>query len=162
MASKYEGKESSAGGKDGSEAAAAAAAATIEVRAIRVDDDGKGSGPRRLEDVLLLEIDYDSDTNLSDAKWRVRYLVDVVAKRYIVELGEQSRVEVCNGTNTFSFSLDAIDMSGVKKKHLINNAGLLTASLLTAEGEDVIDVNLVVQVAKSEQGLMRHILNPLR
>jgi hypothetical protein len=53
-------------------------------------------------------------------------------------------------------------MSGIKRKHLINNAGLLIASLVTSDGQDVIDVNLVVQVSKSENGLVRHILNPLR
>lgn len=161
MSSKYEGKTSNEGkssneGKEGEEPA------TINVRAIRVDEDGD-KGPRGLEDLLRLEIDFDSDTQLRNAKWKVRYMVDVVAKRYVVELGVQTEVAIHQGTNTFSFVLDAIDMSGVKRKHLINNAGLLTASLTTEDEQDVIDINLVVQVAKVESGgLVRHILNPLR
>jgi|TARA_B110000211_G_C13690312_1_gene382801 hypothetical protein len=166
MSSKFEGKtstegktSSSAGGKEGG---TADVPATIDVRAIRVDDDGK-KGPRELEDVLRLEIDFDSDTNLNNARWNIKYMVDVVSKRYIVELGAQNGVDIRQGSNTFSFSLDSIDMSGVKRKHLINNAGLLTASLVTNNDQDVIDVNLVVQVAKSDNGsLVRHILNPLR
>ena len=95
MSSKFEGKtstegktSSSAGGKEGG---TADVPATIDVRAIRVDDDGK-KGPRELEDVLRLEIDFDSDTNLNNARWNIKYMVDVVSKRYIVELGAQNGV----------------------------------------------------------------------
>ena len=155
MSSKFDAGGKTAGGKEGNDSVPA----TIEVQNIRVDDEGK---PRPLEDVLRLEIDYTSDTALPSAKWNVKYMVDVVAKRYIVELGVQNNVDIRKGANTFSFVLDAIDMSGVKRKHLINNAGLLTASLSSEAGQQVIDVNLVIQVSKSSDGLIRHILNPLR
>jgi hypothetical protein len=165
MSSKFGGKNSegkSSGGKNGEEAEEDSPA-TIKVHSIRVDDDGDNRGSLRpLEDLLRLEIDFDSDTSLQNAVWNVKYMVDVVAKRYIVELGGKTDVDINNGSNTFTFLLDSINMSGIKRKHLINNAGLLIASLVTSDGQDVIDVNLVVQVSKSENGLVRHILNPLR
>jgi hypothetical protein len=139
--------------------------AIINVTAIRVDEDNRGTqsgGPRPLEDALRLDIDFNSDTSLENAKWTLKYMVDVVAKRYIVELGTQKDVHVTDGPNTFSYVLDSIDMSGIKRKHLINNAGLFIASLCTFDDQDIIDVNLVVQVSKTEHGLVRHILNPLR
>jgi hypothetical protein len=139
--------------------------AIINVTAIRVDEDNRGTqsgGPRPLEDALRLDIDFNSDTSLENAKWTLKYRVDVVAKRYIVELGTQKDVHVTDGPNTFSYVLDSIDMSGIKRKHLINNAGLFIASLCTFDDQDIIDVNLVVQVSKTEHGLVRHILNPLR
>jgi hypothetical protein len=139
--------------------------AIINVTAIRVDEDNRGTqsgGPRPLEDALRLDIDFNSDTSLENAKWTLKYMVDVVAKRYIVELGTQKDVHVTDGPNTFSYVLDSIDMSGIKRKHLINNAGLFIASLCTFDDQDIIDVNLVVKVSKTEHGLVRHILNPLR
>ena len=68
------------------------------------------------------------------------------------------------GANSFVFSLDRLDVTRVKSKHLLNNAGLLVATLVTRESEDVLGVNLVVQTARSKDGdrLVRHILNPLR
>jgi len=90
--------------------------------------------------------------------------VDIVSKRYIVELGAQGGVDVREGANSFVFSLDRLDVTRVKSRHLLNNAGLLVATLVTGGGEDVLGVNLVVQTARSKDGdrLVRHILNPLR
>jgi hypothetical protein len=139
--------------------------ATIDVRAIRVDAEHAGAGGRPpLSAALRLEIDFDSDAALRGAAWRVRFLVDVVSKRYIVELGEARGWDVARGGNSFVFSLDSVDVSRVKSKHLLNNAGLLIAALQTADGEDVIDINLVVQVSRSRETgeLERYILNPLR
>eukprot|EP00946_MAST-07B_sp_MAST-7B-sp1_P002299 g2299.t1 len=163
-ASKYDDGEGSAGGKRGEEGAPPA---VIDVTDIRVDEasgPSSGAGPMDLDAALHLEIDYGSDRDLCDARWSVAFVVDIVSKRYIVDLGVQERVQVREGTNSFVFSLDSLDVSRVKRKHLLNNAGLLVATLVTGDGRDVISVNLVVQTAhsKDRDTLLRHILNPLR
>ena len=165
--SKYDDADSSssssAGGKQTEDRALAA---IIDVTAIRVDEgSGAGSGASTdLDAALRLEIDYSSDRELRGARWSVAFVVDIVSKRYIVELGSHDGVNVRVGANSFVFSLDRLDVTRVKSKHLLNNAGLLVATLVTRESEDVLGVNLVVQTARSKDGdrLVRHILNPLR
>ena len=52
-----------------------------------------------------------------------------------------------------------IDVSGIKPSNL-TNAGLLIATLMS-QGQEVIEVKLVVQVSKSGEDFMRVIFNPL-
>ena len=63
------------------------------------------------------------------------------------------------GRNSMHFSVDHIDVSHVKPSRL-TNAGLLTATLLSA-GAEIIDVNCVVQVQKEGDAYIRTVLNPL-
>ena len=65
------------------------------------------------------------------------FVVDIVSKRYIVDLGVQERVQVREGANSFVFSLDRLDVSRVKRKHLLNNAGLLVATLVTGDSRAI-------------------------
>jgi hypothetical protein len=55
--------------------------------------------------------------------------------------------------------VDEVDVSHIKPGALVN-CGLLTATLKSG-GVDVIDVNMVVQVLSTEEGLQRRIFNPL-
>ena len=52
-----------------------------------------------------------------------------------------------------------IDVSGIKQSNL-TNAGLLIATLVS-QGEEVIDIKLVVQVTKNGDDFVRIIFNPL-
>ena len=160
--SKYDDTGSSSAG--GKQAEDGALPAVIDVTAIRVDEGRGGGASTALDAALRLEIDYSSDRALRGARWSVAFVVDIVSKRYIVELGAQGGVDVREGANSFVFSLDRLDVTRVKSRHLLNNAGLLVATLVTGGGEDVLGVNLVVQTARSKDGdrLVRHILNPLR
>lgn len=58
------------------------------------------------------------------------------------------------------FKVDEVNVGGIKPSRL-TNAGLLTATLKSGT-DDVIDVNMVVQVASDRGGpLTRCIFNPL-
>jgi hypothetical protein len=75
--------------------------------------------------------------------------------------------------HTVHFSVDAVHLpTGVKAKHLVN-AGLLVASFRSGDpgadgagGEQVLDVNFVVQVERAPSGekgaYQRVIFNPLQ
>ena len=52
--------------------------------------------------------------------------------------------------NTFDFSIDKIDISGIRPSRLAN-VGLLSAILSSNNGTEVITINMVVQVTKSVQ-----------
>ena len=166
MASKYGSKydDGNGGAASEKESEVGSPPAIINVTAIRVDEDAPAGGTVPLDASLRLEIDFDSDTALSRARWNVKFVVDIVSKRYIVALGSQNDFDVCAGHNSFVFSIDSLDVTRVRNKHLLNNAGLLVASLVTREDQDVIDVNLVVQTSKSksDEKLVRYIMNPLR
>ena len=125
-----------------------------------------------LQDELNLVITYESAENIRNAIWSVQYMVDSVHKRHIVKLGTVEE-RVSAGINTFIFHVDKIDVSGVKPSRLAN-VGLLSATLSTKEGNEVITINIVVQVTKdtlvegkmSDEGpgtptFIRTIFNPL-
>ena len=100
-----------------------------------------------LSERLELEVDFSLDRPLCDAQWEIRYMVDSVQRRHVIILGETELEDYPEGASSFLFSVPRIDVSGIKPGSL-TNAGLLTASL-RADGREVMDLNMVVQVTKS-------------
>ena len=74
-------------------------------------------------------------------------------------LGTTDVESAVSGLSSFYFTVPTVDVSDIKPGTL-TNCGLLTASL-RADGEDVLDVNMVVVVTKEAAGLTRTIYSPL-
>ena len=74
-------------------------------------------------------------------------------------LGQSDVTDYEAGQSEVRFSVDQIDVSAIKPSQL-GNAGILSASLRSRD-VDVIDVNMVVQVARKGDEFMRAIFNPL-
>jgi|TARA_B100001540_G_scaffold254958_1_gene231989 hypothetical protein len=58
------------------------------------------------------------------------------------------------------FHADGIEIEGVKSS-MLNNVGLLCATLVDGTGEEVVKVSMVTQVMKSPDGLERLIISPI-
>lgn len=58
------------------------------------------------------------------------------------------------------FHADGIEIEGVKSS-MLNNVGLLCATLVDGTGEEVVKVSMVMQVMKSPDGLERLIISPI-
>ena len=58
------------------------------------------------------------------------------------------------------FHADGIEIEGVKSS-MLNNVGLLCATLVDRTGEEVVKVSMVTQVMKSPDGLERLIISPI-
>ena len=58
------------------------------------------------------------------------------------------------------FHADGIEIEGVKSS-MLNNVGLLCATLVDGTGEEVVKVSMVTQVLKSPDGLERLIISPI-
>ena len=86
-------------------------------------------------------------------------MVDSAHKRHIILLGTTDVEPLVTGMASFYFAVPRIDVADVKPGTL-TNCGLLTASL-RADGEAVLDVNMVVVVTHEAGGLVRTIFSPL-
>ena len=59
------------------------------------------------------------------------------------------------------FHADGIEIEGVKSS-MLNNVGLLCATLVDGTGEEVVKVSMVTQVMKGSDGkLERFVISPL-
>ena len=58
------------------------------------------------------------------------------------------------------FHADGIEIEGVKSS-MLNNVGLLCATLVDGTGEEVVKVSMVTQVMKLPDGLERLIISPI-
>ena len=140
MASKFEGKyDEEAGGKTSS---ATKNTVAVDVTSINVSPNNCS-----LESELNLVIEYDCDVDVGLGSWSVQYMVDSVRKRHIIKLGTVE-LRAKAGKNTFEFSVEKIDISGIRPSRLAN-VGLLSAILSSDSGEEIITINMVVQVTKS-------------
>mmetsp|Transcript_19734 Transcript_19734/g.62674 ORF Transcript_19734/g.62674 Transcript_19734/m.62674 type:complete len:139 (-) Transcript_19734:23-439(-) len=112
-----------------------------------------------VENPLRLQIQFTTDRPIPDAHWAIKYIVDTVSRRHVVQLGESKETDYAKGDNEMNFSVDKIDVSGVGEEAL-GNTGILTATLLS-RGTEVVDVNIVVQVVEEGGAFIRCFLNPL-
>jgi hypothetical protein len=77
-----------------------------------------------------------------------------------LQLGGSSTESYSIGSHTYTFSIDRIDVSGVKPSVLLN-VGLLQASLTNGK-EAVVDIKIVTQVSKNKEGkLIRVMFDPM-
>ena len=163
MASKYEGKMAE-GGKTAEDSPG-----SFEVTALSIEPNDCD-----LQAELNLTIEYESTAELTGATWNFQYMVDSVRKRHIIKLGSIEDQDIKIGHNSCEFHVDSVNVSGIRPSRLAN-VGLLSATLTTREGEEVLTINMVVQVAKTdsdakfggktasdeEQRFTRCIFNPL-
>mmetsp|Transcript_31807 Transcript_31807/g.38464 ORF Transcript_31807/g.38464 Transcript_31807/m.38464 type:complete len:133 (-) Transcript_31807:591-989(-) len=130
-------------------------APTIEVKALDVSPNNCPLG-----EAISLQMTFTTSEDLAGAHWEIKYMVDMAAKRQIVELGKTELTNYAAGENSVTYTGGAMDFSGVKKS-LLKNVGLLLACLMH-EGEEVIQVSMVTQVMKNPEGeLIRTVLSPL-
>ena len=95
--------------------------------------------------------------------WEITFIADQTNKRQHVKLG-QTEVQVMQaGPNAMTFSIDAVDVSALKK-HVLTNVGLLALDLWdTARPEEpLVRVGMVTNVLEDPSGqLIRDIFDPL-
>mmetsp|Transcript_25569 Transcript_25569/g.35288 ORF Transcript_25569/g.35288 Transcript_25569/m.35288 type:complete len:134 (-) Transcript_25569:307-708(-) len=114
-----------------------------------------------LSDPINLEMEFTSSEYIASGYWEIKYMVDMAAKRQIIELGKSDKMDYVEGDNKFSFHLEGINFDGVKKS-LLTNVGLFLACLMNEGGEEIIQVSMVTQVMKQADGqLTRMIMSPI-
>ena len=116
-----------------------------------------------LEAPLHVELEFDALCDLPSVFWEITFIADQTNKRQHVKLG-QTEVQVMQaGPNAMTFSIDAVDVSALKK-HVLTNVGLLALDLWdTARPEDpLVRVGMVTNVLEDPSGqLIRDIFDPL-
>jgi len=130
--------------------------ATIELKLLDVDPP---TCP--LASPFKLQMVFSTDEELVGAHWDMKYMVDMAAKRQVIELGNGEPMTYGVGEHTFTYDSGALDFTGIKKS-LLKNVGLLLACLTAADGSEIIQVSMVTQVTKNAEGeLIRTVLSPL-
>ncbi|DBA92411.1 TPA: hypothetical protein ACH3X1_002649 [Trebouxia sp. C0004] len=105
-----------------------------------------------LSDPLTLEVSFETDQPVKEAHWEVccfclevQYMVDMTAKRHLLQLGVTEVQDYPAGKSTMHFSASAIDISSLKPSWL-NNVGLLLMILIDKAGEHIMQISMVTQV----------------
>mmetsp|Transcript_18628 Transcript_18628/g.38760 ORF Transcript_18628/g.38760 Transcript_18628/m.38760 type:complete len:143 (-) Transcript_18628:81-509(-) len=130
----------------------------IEVTGVEITPFGECA----FEEELGLGITFSTDTPLSGYFWRVTYVVDTSKRRMIIEVGTTLPADYVPGHNAMAFTCPRFDVSGVPEDIRAQVNGLLVAVLTGPGGEEAMTVNMVVNVAKREDGtLTRSIFNPM-
>jgi hypothetical protein len=89
-----------------------------------------------------------------------QYVVDTASKRHVVDLGQSPPTDYTEGKNTLTYSIDAVNVSSLKRNVLLN-VGLLKLSLNT-ESAELLEMRFVTQVGKGpNKTLTRLVFNPL-
>jgi hypothetical protein len=170
--SEFEGAGGGAGAKDdfdagagckpesaaaGSSSSSSSSSSPARIRVLRIEVD---EGPSPLTAPLELDVEFSTDAPLAAAHWEVKYLVDSVYARHVIRLGATEPADYGRGEHAFSFEVGAIDIAGIEPS-VLTNAGLLIATLCSAVGGEVMDLNMVVQVQQAGDEFTRLIYNPL-
>jgi len=109
---------------------------------------------------VKLTIHFETPVDLNDAYFDLKYIVDVAAKRHIIELGESKHEKYTAGKHVFVMETPKFDL-GKLEKHVLKNVGLLACTLKN-DGKDVVEIKLMTQVSKNKDGqLIRTVFNPL-
>ncbi|KAG5189951.1 hypothetical protein JKP88DRAFT_232810 [Tribonema minus] len=155
--SKWDGEEKG-GEEKGGEEKGDGAAVEIELTSLDVSPNNCP-----VAEGLDLKMGFTLSAPLQHAVWSVKFVVDSVNARHVIELGNTEPENLSAGPSRVHFSVPSIDVTGVKPCTLAN-MGLMVASLTGRQGGgrvDVVDVNMVVQVEKRGQELVRCIYSPL-
>ncbi|DBA92410.1 hypothetical protein WJX77_005875 [Trebouxia sp. C0004] len=113
-----------------------------------------------LSDPLTLEVSFETDQPVKEAHWEVQYMVDMTAKRHLLQLGVTEVQDYPAGKSTMHFSASAIDISSLKPSWL-NNVGLLLMILIDKAGEHIMQISMVTQIEQQGDKFIRHMLSPL-
>mmetsp|Transcript_56172 Transcript_56172/g.93614 ORF Transcript_56172/g.93614 Transcript_56172/m.93614 type:complete len:142 (-) Transcript_56172:28-453(-) len=96
-------------------------------------------------------------------RWKFLYVVDSSFTKHVINLGDCSAHQIVNDNkpNSLEFKIDKIDVANIKDYTLFNT-GLLKLQLTNEETHnEVITVNIVAQITKENNKLMRTFFNPL-
>ncbi|CAM9169557.1 unnamed protein product [Chrysoparadoxa australica] len=109
---------------------------------------------------LELSMDFKLSSPLSNAYWEIKLVVDSVSARHTIVLGSTEPQDYPKGKSSMYFHVQSIDVSGVEPCALANT-GLVTAGLKAGKGDEIADVNMVVQVEENNGRFSRTIYSPL-
>eukprot|EP01006_Ploeotia_vitrea_P027229 TRINITY_DN60081_c0_g1_i1.p1 TRINITY_DN60081_c0_g1~~TRINITY_DN60081_c0_g1_i1.p1 ORF type:complete len:132 (+),score=22.98 TRINITY_DN60081_c0_g1_i1:105-500(+) len=113
-----------------------------------------------ISEKLDLTVTFKVDKPVQQGVWQLKYEVDYTFKRHILDVANAEAKDYAAGEHTVSLSVPSLDVSGVKRKTLLN-MGLMRLVFLSG-GEHISDVNMVVQVTEGpEDALLRNIMSPL-
>eukprot|EP00277_Geminigera_cryophila_P016792 CAMPEP_0179443746 /NCGR_PEP_ID=MMETSP0799-20121207/27208_1 /TAXON_ID=46947 /ORGANISM="Geminigera cryophila, Strain CCMP2564" /LENGTH=134 /DNA_ID=CAMNT_0021230129 /DNA_START=8 /DNA_END=412 /DNA_ORIENTATION=- len=113
-----------------------------------------------LGSALTIKMTFTTGKAVAKAVWDLKYMVDMASKRKLIALGQTA--ETCYEAGkeySMEVSTPGIETAGFKP-HQLANAGLVVVTLLDGE-EEVVAVNLVTQVTKRDDELIRTIYSPL-
>lgn len=113
-----------------------------------------------LDSELTLTVDFNLDNDIKDASWELTYIVDYASARHVLHLGASKDLSYSKGSSQFVIKAAKIDTGNLKRSSLLN-VGLLKL-VLKSGNEDVIEIKMVTQVSKAQDGsLTRTVFNPL-
>jgi hypothetical protein len=108
---------------------------------------------------LGINMDYELTKPVVGACWELIYEADMANKRQAVALHTSAPVDLAPGTHTFQHAAPEVKTEGIKEKYLLQ-VGLLKLTLHGTDNPNIVSVNMVTQVSKTGDGLIRSIMNP--
>lgn len=114
-----------------------------------------------LSEPVSICIHFSHSELLEDVRWRVRFSVDTVSKKRIVDFGETPQCTYQPGHSEMLWTADQMQMPDKLAKALLNNVGLLVLSLLQGDST-IVDINFVTSVSQAPDGsLRRNMMSPI-
>jgi hypothetical protein len=127
----------------------------VEVTALRVSPEDACP----IEAELALGVDFAVETDLTAARWEIRYIADHAHRRHVVDLGQTEPRALAKGSHTLEHVVREFCVSGLSKAVIIN-VGLLVLTLHDGLSE-LLQISLVVQVLEKDGAVYRIVLNPM-
>lgn len=109
---------------------------------------------------LTLDVKYKLAAAVPGAHWELVYEADMANKRQAVALHTTAPADLAAGVHAFTHTVPEIKTEGIKEKYLLQ-VGLLKLTLHSASTRNIVSVNMMTQVSKGPDGLMRSIISPL-
>jgi hypothetical protein len=138
---------------------AAAAEQLIRIKAVQIDPNHCP-----LSAPLALTIPFALAAPVPGAFWSLVYEADISAKRHKIPLHTTAPKDLAAGdSHVFHEAIQSIPTEGVKEKYLLQ-VGMLKLELFSASArtEPLASINMVTQVSKDDQGVLRrNIISPL-
>ncbi|KAK9818220.1 hypothetical protein WJX72_008997 [[Myrmecia] bisecta] len=113
-----------------------------------------------LDSPLTLTLEFSCAQDLQNVTWEVQYVVDMTAKRHVLQLGSTPSTTYPAGETKLEFKVDQINTEGVKNSWL-NNVGLLLVVLRDAAEMELFQLSMVTQIEKRDGHFFRNMLSPL-
>jgi hypothetical protein len=126
----------------------------VKIKRLAIDGD---TAP--LNAPLGINMEYELTKPVAGACWELIYEADMANKRQAVALHTSAPVDLAPGVHTFQHVAPAVATEGIKEKYLLQ-VGLLKLTLHGRENPNIVSVNMVTQVTKTADGLIRSIMNP--
>lgn len=113
-----------------------------------------------LEAPLTLHLTYSLTKPLAGAYWELIYEADMASdKKKSVTLHATEPADLGVGEHQFQHTAPKIETAGIKEKYLLQ-VGVLKLTLHSANEPNAIEINMITQVVKQGDVLVRSIVNP--